>query len=410
MSLFGRLLRGVVNLAHPRDPGLARMFAAGGDVAGVTVNETTAMGVAGVFAAVNVIAETIASAPLHVYRRAKDGSRDRADDHPLHAILHDRPCAWMTSFEWREGAVRDACLHGDALFEQVTDAAGRLVELRPLAPWGYAVQRRDDGSLRYVMPDGRVLLDDEVLRLPYKLGRDGRALSPLDLHRHTFGVAIAARRHQAAVLGNAAQPKGALEIPTVLKPEDAKLLREDWERKHGGPDNAGRVAILDGGMTWKQIGMSNEDAQFVEMVNLTLDDIARIYRVPPHKIAKLDRATFGNIERQSIEFVRDTILPWARRHEERFNGWLLRPAERREFFVAYDLKGFLRGDAKARAEFYRQMFYVSAISPNEIRKLEDLAPIGPEGDRYFVQGATVPVDMLGRVAAGDTPRGDRDEA
>ncbi|GMG82594.1 phage portal protein [Paralimibaculum aggregatum] len=405
MSWLGRQLRSVVNALHPGDPALARIFGPPAGEAGVEVTEDTVLGLPGAFAAINVIAESLAAAPLHVMRKRPDGSREVVEDHPLAGVIcseRGQPCDWMTSLELRELAVRDACLHGEAVFEKRVNGAGRVVELRPFESPFVSAEKRPGGEMIY-RAGGRVFFEDEVLRLPYKLRRDGRAIAPIMIHDVAFGTAIAARRYQARLMANDASPRGVLQTDAILDQEGARRIREDWERMHRGPMNAGRVGVLDAGLKYTQFGMSNVDAQFAELMQLTLGDLARIFRVPPHKIGDLSRATFSNIEHQSIEFVRETLLPWATRHEARFNRSLLSEAGRREFVIAYDLKGMMRGDAKARAEYYRNMFYMSAMTPNEIRGLEGLARV-EGGDQLYVQGATVPID-LARVFAGDVPDG-----
>lgn len=400
MSLIGRALRSIVNLGHPRDPGIAMLFGRDDGDVGVPVDYDGALGVPSVWAAITVIAETLGSAPTHLYRKLADGTREPYSDHPIYGLINSRPTPFLTAMEWKEIAVRDACLYGDAPQEIIMDGQGRVTALEPLDPMAISVAKGLDGRPVFRL-GGRVLFDGELLRLPYKLHRDGRALSPLDAHRLTLGTAIAARRQTARMFKNGVMLRGALTTPQVYSPESAKRLRADFERMHGGPDNAGKVAILDGGIEFKPLSMSNVDAQFAELSGMTVLDVARIYRVPPHKIQDLSRATFSNIEHQSIEFIRDTILPWARRHEERWNASLLTASERAEFEIGYDLRGFLRGDAKARAEYYRQLFYMSAISPNEIRAMESMARI-EGGDEYFVQGATVPLDLLDRIHGGET--------
>lgn len=397
MSWLGRILglegRSRVNVANPRDPVLAEWFG-GSDVAGVSVTENSAMGVAAVYACVTVLAETIASLPLHVYRRTADGEeRDRG--HPLYPLLHDAPNDWQTAFEWREMLVASVALRGDSYSRLEVGPNGRVLAINPIDAMQVSPEMTDRGiRFRYGSSRGSELLfPDDVLRVPHKLKHDGSAMSPIRVHRDTIGAALAARRYQAALLGNAAAPKGALKVPVSISDQAAAALRDSWERRHKGPENAGKLAILDGGMEWSSIGMSNEDAQFVEMLQLSVQDVARIFRVQPHKIGDLSRATFSNIEHQGIEFVTDTILPWVRRIEARMTRTLISEAQRATHYIEFDLKGLLRGDARTRSEFYRNLFYIGAINPNEIRRLEGMNPIDG-GDTYYVQGATVPVDML----------------
>jgi HK97 family phage portal protein len=387
--------RDSVDKAHPRDPVLAEWFSGGQP--GRPVTAETAMSVTAVYACVSLLQETLAAFPLHVLRE-REGENAKAYDHPLYRVLHDRPNQNMTSFEWREMMVGHTALRGDSYSQIIQDNAGRIVALRPIRPDVVYPEQRADGRIQYRVYEGntvRVYFDDEILRFPYKMMDGVRSLSPIGVHRETIGLAGASKRFLEAIYRNNAAPKGALVASAELSPEAVAALRKSWEERHMGPENAGRIAILDGGLDWKSMGMSMNDAQYVELQNFSVADIARIFGVPPHKIGDLSKATFSNIEHQSIEFVQSCILPWVRRLESRMNEYLLSDADRQAgYYIAFDLKGLLRGDAAARASFYRQMFYIGAMNPNEIRAGEDMNPYEGGGE-FYVQGATVPVDMLG---------------
>lgn len=407
--------RSTVDLAHPRDPVL-RDFFAGGMQNGAPTTERGAMSDSAVHACVNILSETIGAMPLHLYRR-DDDRRELAEQHPAYRLVNRQPNDFMTALEWREWLVQGVALRGDAFTEVEQRGDGKPSALVPLM-FDHVTPRRSGGAMRYEYRPpsgrGRILDPSQCLRVPHKLQADGSSLSPLQLHARTFALSRAGLDHQASVYQNGAAPKGAIKVPTHLSDEAVASLRASWERRHKGPENAGRMAILDGGLEWQSIGVPNKDLQFIEMMQLTRGDIARIYRVPPHKIGDLDRATFSNIEHQSIEFVTDTILPWARRIENRLDMTLLSDAEQRRYFFAFDLRGLLRGDSKARAEYYRSLFYLGSISPNEIRRIEGMDPIAG-GDAYYLQGATIKSDALdGTIRdvaanAGEVPGGATDE-
>lgn len=392
-----------VNPKHPRDPVLASIF---GDPDQISVTPETAMKVTAVYACVSLIAETLAGLPKHVYRRERDerGRETSAKftDHPLYPIIHDMPVRGMTSFEWHEAQVSHTALRGDSFARIVLGGDGRVMELPPILPAHIQPFRNERGRIAYRWwPDGvgpmRVLFDDEVLRIPHKMMDGLHSLSPIATHRQTIGNSMLASSYLQSFYRNSAQPKGGLKLPEAINDDAAKTIRESWERRHRGPENAGRIAIFDGGMEWVQIGMNLDDAQYLELQKFGVSDIARIFLVPPHKIGDLSNATFSNIEHQAIEFVVDTILRWVRRIEMRYNAYLLSPSDRAAgVYIAFDLKGLLRGDAKARANFYRALFYIGAMSPNEIRAAEDMNP-HQDGDGYYVQGATTPIDALDRA-------------
>lgn len=398
MSWLSRLFgekRQTVNTTHPRDPVLREWFV-GSD--GVDVTSQSAMGVPAVMACVNVLAETMGALPLSVWRIDGD-SRTEAVDHPLHKLFHGRVCPHMTSVEWVEWVTSNAALRGDGFSQIITDQRGAVTELRPIGFEKIEVVT-DSGPLFFRMHEEgkrvKRISADDMLRIPWKVQADGTSLSPIGLQRRTFAIAMQARQYQEKLLSNNATPKGAIKVPTKIGDEAAEALIESWRRRHQGPENAGKMAILDGGLEWQSIGMSNEDAQFVELVQMSVRDVARAFRVQPHKIGDLEKATFSNIEHQGIEFLTDTILPWVRRMEARFEGWLLNDLERPTHSIEFNLRGLLRGDAAARAELYKTLFYAGSISPNEIRRLENLNPID-NGDQYYVQSGTVRIEDAERL-------------
>lgn len=387
--------RGKVSPKFPKDPALATLF---GDPDSVAVNPESAMRVTAVYACVSLIAETLAALPLHVFQKLGT-ERNRADTHPLYRLLHDMPVAGMTSFEWREMMFSHTALRGDSYARIVTRPDGTIRELPPILPTHIEPFRNNRGRLAYRWtPNGqgrtRILFDDEVLRIPHKMLDGIHSMSPINTHKSTIGNALSANRYLQAFYKNSASPKGALITPELIDDDAAKALRKSWEERHMGPANAGRIAIFDGGMKWESIGMTMDDAQYLELQNFSVTDIARIYLVPPHKIGELSKATFSNIEQQSISFIVDTVLRWVRRAEQRYNAYLLSESDRLQgYYIAFDLKGLLRGDSAARSNFYRAMFYIGSMTPNEIRAAEDMNPYNG-GDEFYVQGATTPIDAL----------------
>jgi len=402
--------RSAVDPKHPRDPMLAEMF---GDPTQISVTPQSAMRVTAVYACVSLIAETLAALPLHVYKRERDKktgveSRVKMTGHPLYALLHDMPVGGMTSFEWREMGISHTALRGDSYARIITGRGGKISELPPILPDHIQPFRNRKGRIMYRWwEDGRgptrILFDDEVLRIPHKMLDGVNSMSPIATHRQTIGNALSASQFMRSFYANSAQPKGALMSEQPLTDEAALALRKSWEDRHQGPENAGRVAIFDGGLKWESIGMTMEDAQYLELQKFSVSDVARIYLVPPHKIGEMGAATFSNIEQQAIEFVVDTILRWVRRIEMRYNAYLLSASDRAAgVYIAFDMKGLMRGDATSRANFYRALFYIGAVNPNEIRRAEDMNPY-EGGDSFYVQGATTPIASLDSMtgAGGD---------
>lgn len=399
--LRGFSRRASVSPKHPRDPALASIMGLGTvSASGAAVTPDSALRVAAVYACVRVLAQAVAQVPLHVYRRTANGGAERATDHPLYERLHLRPNELQTSFEWREASVAHCALRGDAYSRIVLDGAGRIERLESLHPdrvWPFLAT---DGQVafRYFAPDGstKYYLNSEILRLPgMSFDPTGRSLSPIGLHRDTIGNSMISTEYQGRLWSNSAVPKGGLKTPALLGDEAVKALRKNWNDRHSGPDNAGQIAIFHGGLDWVNIGMTHDDAQYVELQALSVSDIARIFGVQPHKIGDLSKATFSNIEQQSIEFVTDTLRPWVRRWEDRMMISLLTPAERRTLKIEFDLNGLLRGDSAARAALYRVLFAIAALAPNDARRLEGLDPLpGEAAEKTYVQINMAPLDQL----------------
>jgi len=408
-SLFTRATAQPVG--HPRDPVVAAWFGGGTSVAGVHVDADSAMRVNAVYACVSLISEMIASLPLHVYRDAGDGTPAKAKEHKLYRLLHDEPVPGrLTSFEWRETMLTWCLLRGDAYARVTWTGGGTVKELRPMHPNRVTIVPLAGGKVAYDVRhrDGRVerLRDWEMLRIPYKLVEDDEcqaSMTPVAVHRQTIGMTMASQRYLSAFYANSASPKGGLKIPNVIGDEAAQKIRDSWERRHQGPENAGKLAILDGGVEWTPLGMTMDDAQYVDLQKLSLEDIARIFLVPGHKIGIMTASTNNNIEHQAIQFVTDTLNRWCKRIEQRMNMTLLSQLDRAAgYSIGFDLKGLMAGDSQARANFYKALFYLGALSPNEIRNLEGFSSYAG-GERFFVQGASVPMDRIDDHIGDKTP-------
>ena len=297
----------------PRDSvSAATTFFFGGSSAGKQVTPRSAIQVSVVYACVRVIAETVASLPFGVFEETGKGSR-RARDHPLYRLVHDEPNAEMTSFVWRETMLTHLLLWGNSYSQVVRNGRGKIIGLYPLLPDHIEVDRDDKtGRLTYTYATARgdtvKLRPEDVLHIP-GLGFDGiMGYSPIAIEKNAIGLGIAAEEYGSKFFSNGATPSGVLTHPNTVK--NPKALRESWNAAYGGSSNANRVAILEEGMSFTRISMHNNEAQFLETRKFQVSEICRIYRVPPHMIGDLDRATFSNIENQSISFAVHTIRPW----------------------------------------------------------------------------------------------------
>ena len=372
-------------------------FLMGPTAAGKTVTEQSAMQLTAVYACVRILAEAIAGLPLHLYRRGKNGSKDKAADHPLYSLLHDEPNPEMTSFVFRETMMTHLLLYGNCYSQIIRDGRGQVTALYPLMPNQMSVDRDERGQLYYTylrsneeaatMSGSTVyLMPEDVLHVP-GLGFDSLVgYSPIAMARNSIGMALACEEYGAKFFANGASPSGVLEHPGTIK--DISRLRESWNSVYGGSKNAGKVAILEEGMHYAPISISPNEAQFLETRKFQVDEIARIFHVPPHMIGDLERSTFSNIEQQSLEFVKYTLNPWVCRWEQALTRALLSPREKREYFIKFNVDGLLRGDYQSRMNGYAVGRQNGWMSANDIRELENLDRIPAEqgGDLYLVNG------------------------
>ncbi len=377
--------------------------------AGKVVNERTAMQMTAVYACVRILAESIASLPLHVYKRGKDGNRVRAEDSNLFFLLHDEPNPEMSSYIWRETMMTHLLLWGNAYSQILRNGKGEIVGLYPLMPGKMSVERDETGQLyyRYTRYDNEpptldgntvILLPEDVLHIP-GLGFDGLVgYSPISMSKNAIGLAMAAEEYGSRFLANGAAPLGTLEFPGVIK--DASKVRESWNAMYSGSANAGKVAILEEGMHFNPISMSPQDSQLLETRQYQLNEIARIFRIPPHMLADLSKATFSNIEQQSLEFVKYTLTPWISRWEASLTRSLLNRDEKRKFEIRFNVDGLLRGDYKSRMEGYAVGINNAFLCPNDVRRLEnlDLIPEEKGGNSFLIQGAMIKLEDAGIYA------------
>ena len=376
----------------------APTFSFGSSMSGKSVTPSSAIQVSAVYACVRVIAETIASLPLHVYESTDAGSR-KANEHPLYRLLHDEPNTEMTSFIWREVMLSHLLLYGNSYCQIIRSGRSRIVGLYPLLPDHMAVDRDTKGKLTYTYTtsEGRMeqLNPEDVLHIP-GLGFDGvMGYSPIALEKAAIGLGIAAEEYGSKFFQNGARPSGILTHPNTVK--DPASLRASWNAAYGGSGNASRVAVLEEGMTFVPLSMPNNEAQFLETRKFQVTEICRIFRVPPHMIGDLERATFSNIESQNISFAVQTIRPWLVRIEQAINKTLIPENEKGRYYAQFNIDGLMRGDYKSRMEGYAIARQNGWMSANDIRALENLNPISAEegGNAFLVNGNMIPISLAG---------------
>jgi HK97 family phage portal protein len=379
----------------------APAFYFGSSGAGKSVTARSAIQVSAVYACVRVIAETVASLPLHVYENTDSGSV-KALGHPLYRLLHDEPNTEMTSFVMREVMLSHLLLWGNSYSQIIRNGRNHVVGLYPLLPDRMEVDRDSAGTLAYTYTntEGRTirLAPEEVLHIP-GLGFDGvMGYSPIALEKSAIGLGIAAEEYGSKFFANGATPAGVLTHPNTVK--SPKALRESWNAAYGGSANANRVAILEEGLHFERISMPNNEAQFLETRKFQVSEICRIFRVPPHLVGDLEHATFSNIEHQSISFGVHTIRPWLVRIEQSMNRALFSEKEKGRFFSRINMDGLLRGAYKERMEGYAIARQNGWMSANDIRDLENLNPLSDAdgGNAYLVNGNMIRITSAASAA------------
>jgi len=371
-------------------------------VAGVDVTEATALGISPYWACARVIAEDVASLPLPVYRQLHPG-KARAPEHPLYELLQSEPNPEMQAMSFREAVTSHAVTWGNGYAEIERDNAGRIKHLWPLRPDRMQLERRD-GQLFYLYTVGGVtytLRPHQVLHV-HGISFDGIVgYSVARTAAQSLGLTAALEEYAARLFANGAAPRGVLSRPDGKKPltDDAiKRLRTQWDETYGGLSNAHRVAILEEGVGYEAVGMPPEETQMLESRQFQAVEICRWFRMQPHKIGILDRATWANIEHQNIEHGTDTIRPWCVRWEQAIAARCFTAREREEYHAEHVIDALLRGDSKTRHENYTSGINNGYYSPNDVAELENRNPI-PDGDTYFVPLNLVPLS----VAAAQKP-------
>lgn len=382
-GLFTRLFR-----ASPENPStslsnpaawLTGLF--GSSKTGVQVSEDNALTFSAVYAAVRIISETIASIPLNVY--VYDGeTRTIAREHPIQKLLAETPNSVSSSFTFREALAANLVLHGNAYAKIELNAAGRPISLIPLNPAKVEVKVMD-GEKVYIFDDKHTYLDYEILHIVGLSFNGLTGKSPLTVAREAVAIGLAAQEYGARFYSNGANTGGIITAPGRLSLEAINRLKASWNRANGGLSNSHGTAILEEGMKYEKIGLDPEAAQFLQSRKFQVNEIARIFRIPPSYLADLDNSsTRANVEQQAIQFVRDCVTPYVRRFEVEFNRKLFR-ADESNYYAYFSMEGLMRGDLQGRYDAYATARQWGWLSVNDIRDLENLNPV--EGGDVYLQ-------------------------
>lgn len=367
---------------------------------GAKASPDQAMGLSAWYNGINIISGTLGSLPLKLYRRVGE-SREPARDDPRYWMLFREPNEWQTAFEWREMAQGHVLARGNHFSRILRDAIGRPAALVPLHPDRVEIEV-NGGVVSYLFRDsnGRPvpIARKDMLHLRGLSGDGLSGYSVANIAAESLGYGLQLEKHGSALMGNKARPGGVLQTDQVLQKETKSQLGSQWDSQFTG-GGLGATAVLDAGLKWQQVGFSAEDAQFLQSRKHQVTEVARWLNLPPHFLKDLERSTFSNIEHQALEFVVHTIRPWAERWEQRLDQTFIQPEERGQLFFKFSLDALLRGDSAARAAFYTSLFQMAALSPNEIRALEDMNPVDG-GDERFVQLNLVPLSQASDPIVG----------
>jgi HK97 family phage portal protein len=354
---------------------------------GVSVTPETSMTATAVFSAVRVLSEDVAKLPWELRQRRADGGSEVLQNTSVARVL-ERPNRWHTSYEFRQMLQQQLCLRGNAFAVILRNGRGDIEELVPTRPGSVTIYVAPDGDLFYQISRAgdweHASLRNAPLMVPKEdivhlrwMTRDGlEGISPIAYHREAIGLSLAAEQHGAASFNNGVRPSGTLIHPGQLSKEAADRLREQWHSEYGGSGNAGKTIVLEEGMKFEPAKPSNEDQQFLESRRFQVEEIARIFRIPPHMIGHLDRATFSNIESQSLDYVKNTLMAWLELWEAALKRDLLREGERsRGQYIQFDTQRILRGTQKERYEAHQIALTNGIKSFNEVRREEGLNPV-----------------------------------
>jgi HK97 family phage portal protein len=399
--------RSLAPKTEPSDPERRMMFVPPRQ-AGVIVTEETALTQSAVWACIRVISESLAGMPWNVGHRANDGTIDKLNSHPLEWLLNFQPNEETEAFTFREVMWAWALGWGNGYAEIERDLRGEPVALWQIPPWRVRLLRDENGRLVYEVlndmnqPTYLYARDMFHLKGPSPDGLVG--WSVIRMHARTIGLAIAQEKNASTFNENDSTPGGLLKFPAKLSESAVNNLRTSWERRHAGPENRRKVAVLEEGGDWVQTSIDPNDAKLVEQMQLTPSMICRIFRVPPHKIADLTRSTNNNIEHQDLEFVKDTLRPWAERGEGEADVKLFGRNNQGRLVTFIDMLERERGDSAAQTTHVKEMIFTGVYSVNEGRRYLGLKSIGPEGDVRFIQSAMLPLDVAGKQTAEPAPQ------
>ncbi len=405
MGFFPDLKEIRSSLATP-EKWLVDWFQGGAETnAGVRVDEGTAVNFSAVFNAITILSGVVMQLPFQLFKRISDNDRERAIGHPAEKFGSLKVNPKMTASRFRQTAQHHLLTWGNFYAQKIYDRGGRIIELYPLRPDKMKVERRNGKTIyEYTKTDGTpyILKDWEILHLP-GLGFDGiMGYSIVTLARESIGLGMAMEEYQSRFYGQGTHPGIILKHPGKMKEGTKEQLKKDMTDKYSGLGKTHKVMVIEDGMEIEQLDMKLTDAEFLASKKFTVDEIARWFNMPPHMLKNMDRATFSNIEHQSIEFVQYTMGPWFTLWEDEFSSQILGD-DWGEYYFEYIVDALLRGDTTARYEAYNKAILSGIMTPNEARRRENL-PTHKNGDILLVPLNMIPIEKAGNIEAKQTTR------
>lgn len=385
---------------------LVDLFGDGAARSGVAVNARTALECSAVLACVRVIANGLAQVPFKLYR-AEGRNRNPAVEHGLYGLVDMAPNDFQTAFEFRHMLALHLCLTGNA-YVWLNRVGGRIVEMLPYPPGAVSIER--DGwetTYRIATQDKRFIAvpRGDMWHIRW-LSWDGMSgLDGVRLAREAIGLSLALEAHGASAFRSGVRLSGVLSTEQRLTDEQRAALKKAWHAAYAGTEHTGKAAVLGFGMKWTPLSIPNDAAQYVESRQYQVEEVCRAFGVLPIMVGRSDKAsTYASAEQMFLQHAVHTLGPWYACLEKSASRWLLSEEERRDgYYFKFNVNGLMRGAAKDRAEFYTRLYGVGALSPNDIRELEDLNPY-EGGDEY-----RVPLNMAEPGAGNDTPVEEGDE-
>lgn len=411
IRLFGKKLfevrSSITPLGSTRNPNETMLELLGNkSFSGANVTETTALNISTVFACVRIISNSIALPPFGVYRKDKNGDRVSFSNHKVHKLIHREPNLMMSSFTWRRTMTAQAVLKGNAYSIIKRNGSFRPVELQliqhpeDVTPFIY------ENRLYYKVAGYSDPFEAHDIFHIQGVGFNGIAgKSVLQVARESIGTALAMQQYGGEVFSNGGSKRIALKHSKVISdPDSRKNIVNSWVDTHGGLDKSSKVALIDGGFDIQEIGMNPEDAQFIGSREFSVNEIARFFGFNSLDLLASDKTpTYSSAEQRSIDFVKYTLMPWVRMWESEADRKLFPDYEKDNVYTRFKLEALLRGDAKARAEFYKDMFYIGALNRDEIRALEEMNKVD-KGDKYYLMTNLSEADSLQDIHKKNNPK------